>query len=67
MTICTIYSQPCEYIVACRNIFWSYSSSTTLVLLGVEVVSKVNGRPPNVDPPWGQHYWGVELKIGRIN
>ena len=22
---------------------------------------------PKLRPPWSQHYWGIELKIGRIN
>ena len=37
------------------------------MLLIVVVVWKVNGRPPKFDSPWIQHWWGIELKICRIN
>ena len=37
------------------------------VLLVVRVVSKVGGRPAKFNPPWSQHYLGIELKIGWVH
>ena len=39
-------------------------TSSTLVLLVVGVDPQ---EDPNLDPPWSQNKWGIELKIARIN